>query len=128
MAEYDGLRRHLRDRQTSPCMVSFEEVAVLVPGGLPSSAYNHLAWWSNRDSRSEAAAWLAAGWRTESGELVSAQSDLRHLGRAWRHRVALLTSAARPTVGMGEVNRDVLTGRLAARQAVKCGLVRVHDA
>jgi hypothetical protein len=69
MAKYDGLRRYLRDRQTSPWMASFEEVAELVPGGLPSSAYNHPAWWSNSDSHPEAAAWLAAGWRTESVNL-----------------------------------------------------------
>ena len=69
MAKYDDLRRYLRDRQTSPSRASFEEVAELVPGGLPSSAYNHPAWWSNSDSHPEAVAWLAAGWKTKTVNL-----------------------------------------------------------
>jgi hypothetical protein len=51
---------------------SFEEIAELVPGGLPPSAYVHAAWWSNNDSHPEAVAWLTAGWKPESVNLLLA--------------------------------------------------------
>lgn len=71
MGKYDGLRDHLRRRSSSPWSASFDEVAELVPGGLPSSAYHHAAWWSNSESHPEAVAWLTAGWRTENVNLYA---------------------------------------------------------
>ncbi|GAA3605460.1 DUF7662 domain-containing protein [Microlunatus ginsengisoli] len=68
--KYDGLRQHLQARAQSPWRARFSEVEAL-PGGLPPSAYNHAAWWSNSQSHPEAVAWLAAGWRTEAVNLTS---------------------------------------------------------
>jgi hypothetical protein len=67
--KYDGLREHLRLRRASTWRASFDEVAELVPGGFPNSAY--AAWWSNSESHPEAVAWLTAGWRTENVDLLS---------------------------------------------------------
>ena len=50
---------------------TFDEVARLLAGGLPSSAYRHSAWWANDDSHVQAAGWRAAGWRTEDVHLNS---------------------------------------------------------
>jgi len=69
MGKYDGLGDHFQHRATSPWSASFNEVAELVAGGLPASAYDHAAWWANSESHPEAVAWLTAGWRTESVNL-----------------------------------------------------------
>lgn len=69
MGKYDTLHDHLRRRQLSPWKVSFNDIAALVPGGLPASAFSHATWWSNSDSHVEASAWLEAGWRTERVDL-----------------------------------------------------------
>lgn len=71
MGKCDGLREHLRLRRASPRRANFDEVATLVPGRLPSSAYQHTARWSNSDSHPEAVAWLTADWRTQDVNLLS---------------------------------------------------------
>lgn len=65
MGKYDGLRDHLLHYPAAVWRPSFEEVAALVPGGLPRSAYEHEAWWANSRSHSEAVAWLDAGWTVD---------------------------------------------------------------
>lgn len=70
MAKYDALREHLRALRTDLWQVSFDDVAALVPGGLPSSAFQHQAWWANSRSHPESVAWLDAGWRTEHVNLT----------------------------------------------------------
>jgi hypothetical protein len=64
MAKYDPLRDHLAGRAGTEVRMSFDEVEELV-GLLPPSARTHRAWWAN-DSKVEALAWRAAGWRVES--------------------------------------------------------------
>jgi hypothetical protein len=58
----------LRRRSTTSVRLSFEQVADLVHGGLPMSAFHHRAWWANDlgGRHVHAAAWLDAGWRVES--------------------------------------------------------------
>jgi hypothetical protein len=53
--------------------MSFDELDELIPGGLPPSAYNHQAWWSNEGvgSHVQARSWLDAGFRTEGVSLSS---------------------------------------------------------
>ena len=67
MAKYDPLRRFLRDRGEQHLDVGIDEIADLVDGGLPPSAYDRARrmWWSNTsDDRHVQAAsgWLAAGY------------------------------------------------------------------
>jgi hypothetical protein len=66
MAKYEPLQRHLATRpvQMSQLAMSFDEVEALV-GSLPASAHTHRAWWAN-DSKVQAQAWRAAGWRVHS--------------------------------------------------------------
>ncbi|WP_436971069.1 DUF7662 domain-containing protein [Micromonospora coxensis] len=62
MGKYDPLRDHLRRRSTE-IELSFAEVSVLVPGGLPASAYRYQAWWNNGDhTHSHCRAWGDAGY------------------------------------------------------------------
>lgn len=66
MAKYEPLQRHLatRPEQTARLAMTFDEVEALV-GTLPPSARAHRAWWAN-DSKVQAQAWRAAGWRVHS--------------------------------------------------------------
>lgn len=44
--------------------LSFDELDVIIDGGLPSSAKQHLAWWANKvSSQPHARFWLNAGRR-----------------------------------------------------------------
>ena len=73
MAKYDPLREHLRRQGPDSVTMTFDEVAALVPGGLPASAYAHQAWWANEASGSHthARAWLDAGFRTRALSLTA---------------------------------------------------------
>jgi len=67
MAKYDPLSRFLRDSAEQNVDVSMDDIADMVAGGLPSSAYDRTCrmWWSNTaDARhvQAAAGWLAAGY------------------------------------------------------------------
>ena len=70
MAKYDGLGA-LLNRQTRPeVTLTFAQIAEVV-AGLPPSAYQHRAWWSNeRNGRHvHAAAWMSSGWRVAQVDL-----------------------------------------------------------
>ncbi|MEA2567669.1 MAG: hypothetical protein QOD49_2846 [Actinomycetota bacterium] len=54
----------------SPTMLTFDEIESLIGTGLPPSARNHRAWWTNSKDRTLAREWLAAGWRAESVDLI----------------------------------------------------------
>jgi hypothetical protein len=64
VAKYDGLTELLRRQPRKHIMVTFEQVASAVPGGLPPSAYRHRAWWANETNgpHVHAKAWRRAGW------------------------------------------------------------------
>ncbi len=70
MGKYDPLRAHLLALDKPRTSMSFEEVGFVV-GGLPRSAFEHRAWWSNEANGShvQARAWLEARHRVESVDL-----------------------------------------------------------
>ena len=53
--------------------MNFDDVAAVIPGGLPDSAFSHLAWWANETSgtHTHARAWLDAGFRTDGLSLTA---------------------------------------------------------
>jgi hypothetical protein len=65
MSKYSALRDWLRITGTPTVTVSFDRLVTIVPGGLPASAFEHDAWWSNetgdtRHVRASPAGWLPA--------------------------------------------------------------------
>lgn len=64
MAKYDPLREHLFTNGAPQITMTFDAVAELV-GGLPTSAREHQAWWSNAQGGAhvQAHAWVSAGYR-----------------------------------------------------------------
>jgi Holliday junction resolvase-like predicted endonuclease len=63
VGKYDPLRDYLAGQLVDEVKMSFADIEELV-GPLPASARIHRAWWAN-DSKSEALAWQAAGWRVQ---------------------------------------------------------------
>ncbi len=68
--KYDPLKFWLTENDSDSIQVTFSEIAELV-GGLPPSAYQHRAFWSNSDSHPFAIAWMAAGYKVAECDLQS---------------------------------------------------------
>jgi TIR domain len=70
VAKYDTFREFLAVQpvEIREVSLSFAEVE-RIAGELPSSARRHRAWWGN-DSKTQAMAWQAAGWRVHAVELA----------------------------------------------------------
>ncbi len=70
VSKYDSLREHLDRLPPELVQLSFAEIDRIV-AGLPPSAYEHRAWWSNerQGSHVQAIGWLDAGRRVESVDL-----------------------------------------------------------
>jgi hypothetical protein len=66
---YEALREHLAAVSDTVSM-SFEDVEVLV-GPLPESARRRREWWANSRSHSQSRAWLDAGHRVETVDVVA---------------------------------------------------------
>lgn len=73
-SRYYPLFNHLKCSGANEVILSFAEVEALIGGPLPASARAARAWWSNRDSGAQAAAWMQAGYRATvdlAGEQVT---------------------------------------------------------
>jgi hypothetical protein len=70
--KYTGLKSYLAAQRQPRIRLSFGEVGKRAGIRLPSSAYQHPAWWAN-DSKShvQAKAWLEAGYKTEDVDLAA---------------------------------------------------------
>lgn len=62
-SRYFPLLVRLKGSGANEVVLSFAEVEALIGGPLPASARATRAWWSNRDSGAQAAAWMQAGYR-----------------------------------------------------------------
>lgn len=77
MAKYDALEAHLRSLPGDTVRLTFEEINLILPKGLPASAYEYSPFWSNTDSHVHAVAWQRAGWRTVGHNLKQQFVDFR---------------------------------------------------
>jgi hypothetical protein len=67
MSKYESLPQFLDSTAETTKRLSFVEIERILGFKLPSSAYDHDAWWSNNATgHSHARAWLQAGWHTEN--------------------------------------------------------------
>lgn len=71
MSKYDGLARYLTEVEEDEITLKFDEVAELVAGGLPQSAYDYRPWWANRYDGQGAQnhGWQSAGWETSDVDM-----------------------------------------------------------
>ena len=69
--KYSALARHFRNSRSVRLHMTFDEVASFVPGGLPSSAFRHQAWWrSTSPTHVQAKAWADYDWRVAELDLA----------------------------------------------------------
>ncbi|MEV0136208.1 hypothetical protein AB0H83_48245 [Dactylosporangium sp. NPDC050688] len=85
MSKYAPLRDRLRASGRPEVHMSFDEIADLLPGGLPSSAYRHGAWWNNEDDPGSTHSqsrlgWMAAGY-TAAADRATRQVVFRRFAR-----------------------------------------------
>jgi len=73
MAKYDPVAQLLRQQHTQTVTLDFEQIARLIDGGLPPSAYRYQAWWANgADGRHvQSVAWITEGWVVDHVALAS---------------------------------------------------------
>lgn len=88
MSKYNELRDLLRG-QARGTQYTFAELAAVVPGGLPPSAYRYEAWWANDDrTHVQCRAWGDAGFTAHPDldrqvvEFRPAQSSSAKSGRS----------------------------------------------
>ena len=78
MSKYEALPQFLGRVAGSIHRLSFRQLERILGFKLPTSAYEHEAWWSNNATgHSHARAWLEAGWRTEAVDLAARQVTFR---------------------------------------------------
>lgn len=71
MASYWRLAEFLKGQTADRVRMTFEELEAVLGRALPASARRHRAWWGNSAvGHSHARAWLEAGWRVASVDLV----------------------------------------------------------
>ena len=63
--KYKLLYSWLLTQQKEEINLSFDDVAVIVDGDLPKSAYLYKSWWANNDTnKSQVQAWKTAGYKS----------------------------------------------------------------
>lgn len=79
-SRYAPLAEHLQVGGKVEVTLSFAEIEELLGGALPISSRKSKAWWSNRDSGVQAAAWLQAGYRVFELDLAGERVTFRKRG------------------------------------------------
>lgn len=70
LGKYAKLGEYLSNRVGRVVKLSYSEIEGILGFRLPSSAYDHRAWWSN-GGHSHCRAWMGVGWRVDSVSLGS---------------------------------------------------------
>lgn len=71
MGKYEQLERHLSEVDSAVRLVlTFDEVARWIPGGLPATAYRRTGWWQgSAEAQAQSQAWMRSGWIVRSVDL-----------------------------------------------------------
>lgn len=81
MGKYDAWKAFFEELSEDPSIFAIEDLAALIPGGLPPSAYKYQAWWASPQNH---AVWRRDGWRASpnfAGETVTFTRAPSTLGR-----------------------------------------------
>lgn len=63
MSKYQGLSDHLAGQTGKEWRGGFTDIEQLLGAPLPKTARSGVAWWANDETKSQAKAWLGAGWQ-----------------------------------------------------------------
>jgi len=83
MSKYQPLASFLRAKSMGQVSMTFVEVEKVLGFRLPSSAYEHPAWWANDSGKShvQARAWLSAGYETEQVDKIARKLVFKRVNR-----------------------------------------------
>lgn len=90
MSKYDPLQGFLT-RRSEAITLALDEVSLMVPGGLPRSAFAHEEWWRNDHTHPQSRSWGDAGFCAEVDlarrrvRFVPSHPD--HAPGSWPHAV-----------------------------------------
>lgn len=106
VGKYEPLRRHLEGLRDKTWRANFAEIERILGATLPSSARLYPAWWSNDASEGrQSSAWLGAGWRTGSVNLV--QEALTFVRSSTEPPPRIASSPARPSAPPDRGTRNI---------------------
>jgi hypothetical protein len=77
MNKYDPLRMFLAGNNNNRITLSMDQITDVINAELPDSAYEHMVWWGNDASHTQARAWLDAGWRVDNVILGTSVTFIR---------------------------------------------------
>jgi hypothetical protein len=99
MSKYRPLAAFLGSKSVEQISMTFAEVEKVLGFRLPSSAYEHPAWWANDTGKShvQARAWLSVGYETEQVDKTARKLVFRRIKRGYG-----LPSVSAPHSGMAE--------------------------
>jgi len=97
-SRYTPLYEHLRLSGQDEIKLSFAALEALLGGKLPESARAARAWWSNRETGLQAAAWLHAGYRVAEIDMAGQQVRFQR-----RKPVARLPRSDKPVWDSGSI-------------------------
>jgi hypothetical protein len=95
-SKYEPLGRHLATIRFNEWRATFADIEQVLGFRLPASARTHAAWWGNdRQSRSQASAWLEVGWKATQVDVgVGRVVFRRELGTTRGRRYSRLATAS----------------------------------
>jgi hypothetical protein len=74
MSKYAALGKFLAENKENRIDLTFSQVEEIIKFDLPSTAYQHGAWWANsrtKDSHTWAHIWISAGWKVSTHNLAN---------------------------------------------------------
>jgi hypothetical protein len=79
---YENLRRFFQQvpPQQEQLAFTFNELAAVIGGKLPDTAFNDRSWWANTSSSPECPSWMKAGRRVEKVFLIAGTVTFRRKG------------------------------------------------
>lgn len=77
--KYFRFTNYLKNSNQNYIRLSFKEIENILGFKLPSSAYNHGAFWSNSRSHSLATSWLNAGYKNMGTNLIEQYAEFRKI-------------------------------------------------
>lgn len=109
-SRYYPLFEHLK-RAGDAITLRFAEIEALIGAALPASARAAKAWWSNRDSGTQAAAWMQAGYRVVTVDLAGEQVSFR------KHKVEYNVQRTAATIQWDGVEIRALRAHMSLNQS-----------
>jgi hypothetical protein len=112
--KYARLKQWLIDNDNESVIVPFSNIANLV-GGLPPSAYQYRAFWSNTNSHPFSVAWMEAGYKVVDCDLQSQHVRFIKVGKENRY----IQSASRMTIKAAMIEySNINVGKIKTRKEI----------